>query len=48
MMRMSKNGQKPYQQMLIAGRDRDRCFQAFLNNHYVGLVIFVGVTVEYL
>jgi 4-hydroxybenzoate polyprenyltransferase len=37
-----------YQQMLIAGRDRDRCFQAFLNNHYVGLVIFVGVTVEYL
>ncbi len=37
-----------YQQMLIAGRDRDRCFKAFLNNHYVGLVIFVGVTVEYL
>ncbi len=37
-----------YQQILIAGRDRDRCFQAFLNNHYVGLVVFVGVTVEYL
>ncbi len=37
-----------YQQSLIAGRNRDRCFQAFLNNHYVGLVIFIGVTVEYL
>jgi 4-hydroxybenzoate polyprenyltransferase len=37
-----------YQQILIAGRDRDRCFQAFLNNHYIGLIVFVGVTVEYL
>lgn len=37
-----------YQQILIAGRDRDRCFQAFLNNHYVGLVVFIGVTIEYL
>ncbi len=37
-----------YQQILIAGRERERCFQAFLNNHYVGLVVFVGVTVEYL
>lgn len=37
-----------YQQILIAGRERERCFQAFLNNHYVGLVIFIGVTVEYL
>ena len=37
-----------YQQILIAGRERERCFQAFLNNHYVGLVVFVGVVVEYL
>jgi 4-hydroxybenzoate polyprenyltransferase len=37
-----------YQQILIAERDRDRCFQAFLNNHYVGLVVFIGVMVEYL
>ncbi len=37
-----------YQQILIAGRERDRCFQAFLNNHYVGLVVFVGVAIEYL
>ncbi len=37
-----------YQQILIAQRHRDRCFQAFLNNHYVGLVVFLGITVEYL
>jgi 4-hydroxybenzoate polyprenyltransferase len=37
-----------YQQILIAGRERERCFQAFLNNHYVGLVVFIGVTIEYL
>jgi 4-hydroxybenzoate polyprenyltransferase len=37
-----------YQQILIAERDRDRCFQAFLNNHYVGLIVFIGVMVEYL
>ncbi|MGB1263125.1 MAG: 4-hydroxybenzoate octaprenyltransferase [Cognaticolwellia sp.] len=37
-----------YQQILIAGRERERCFQAFLNNHYVGLVVFIGVTMEYL
>ena len=37
-----------YQQILIAERDREKCFQAFLNNHYVGLVVFVGVAVEYL
>jgi 4-hydroxybenzoate polyprenyltransferase len=32
-----------YQQILIKNRDRQRCFQAFLNNHWVGLVIFVGI-----
>ncbi|WP_435529745.1 4-hydroxybenzoate octaprenyltransferase [Paramixta manurensis] len=32
-----------HQQKLIARRDRARCFQAFLNNNYVGLVIFIGV-----
>ena len=29
-----------YQFTLIRGRDRDRCFQAFLNNHWAGLVMF--------
>lgn len=37
-----------YQQMLIAERDRLKCFQAFLNNHFVGLIIFIGIFVEYL
>ena len=37
-----------YQQMLIVNRDRDNCFKAFLNNHWVGLIIFIGVYIEYL
>ena len=32
-----------YQQSLIHTRDRERCFKAFLNNHYVGMVVFVGL-----
>ncbi|ALV93808.1 4-hydroxybenzoate polyprenyltransferase [Pantoea rodasii] len=32
-----------HQQKLIAQRERDPCFQAFLNNNYVGLVMFIGV-----
>lgn len=37
-----------YQQMLIVNRERDACFQAFLNNHWVGLIIFAGIYIEYL
>ena len=37
-----------YQQMLISTRDRDLCFKAFLNNHWVGLVIFIGIFIELL
>jgi 4-hydroxybenzoate polyprenyltransferase len=37
-----------YQQMLITNRDRELCFKAFLNNHWVGLVVFVGVFIELL
>lgn len=36
-----------YQQKLIAGRDRDACFKAFLNNNYVGLALFIGLAVSY-
>lgn len=36
-----------YQQMLIVDRDRQACFKAFLNNHWVGLIIFIGIFVEY-
>lgn len=32
-----------YQQTLIARRERPTCFKAFLNNNYVGLVLFLGV-----
>ncbi|WP_437614415.1 4-hydroxybenzoate octaprenyltransferase [Erwinia sp. V71] len=35
-----------YQQKLIAARERDPCFQAFLNNNYVGLVLFIGVALN--
>lgn len=37
-----------YQQMLIVNRERDNCFKAFLNNHWVGLIIFIGVYIEYI
>jgi 4-hydroxybenzoate polyprenyltransferase len=36
-----------YQQYLIYHRQRDDCFAAFLNNHWVGLVIFLGVIGAY-
>ncbi|SQI35544.1 4-hydroxybenzoate octaprenyltransferase [Leminorella richardii] len=35
-----------YQQQLIAERERDKCFQAFMNNNYVGLVVFLGVFMD--
>ncbi len=31
-----------YQQYLIKDRDRQQCFKAFLNNNWVGLVVFLG------
>jgi len=36
------------QQMLIRKREPEGCFRAFLNNNYVGLVIFISILVEYL
>ncbi len=41
-------GMFAYQQMLIVNRERDKCFQAFLHNHWVGMIIFIGIFVEYL
>lgn len=37
-----------YQQWLIRHRERDPCFKAFLHNHYVGMVIFVGIFLDHL
>ncbi len=36
-----------YQQKLIRYREREACFQAFLNNNYVGLAVFVGIASHY-
>ena len=37
-----------YHQYLIRHRLPDDCFRAFLNNHWVGLVIFLGICLNYL
>jgi 4-hydroxybenzoate polyprenyltransferase len=29
------------------GKDRMRCFKAFLHNHWAGLAIFVGIVLDY-
>ena len=34
------------QYFLIRGRDRDRCFQAFHNNNWVGLAVFAGLALD--
>lgn len=36
-----------YEQWLIRDRVREKCFEAFLNNHWVGMVIFVGIIMSY-
>ncbi|MGL5698158.1 MAG: 4-hydroxybenzoate octaprenyltransferase [Kluyvera sp.] len=36
-----------YQQKLIRNRERGPCFQAFMNNNYVGLVLFIGLAMSY-
>jgi 4-hydroxybenzoate polyprenyltransferase len=35
-----------YQHKLISTRDRQACFKAFLNNNWVGCIIFIGLTVD--
>ena len=36
-----------YQQKLIVNRERDACFKAFMNNNYVGLILFLGLAMSY-
>ena len=35
-----------YQHKLISTRDREACFKAFLNNNWVGCVIFIGLAAD--
>lgn len=37
-----------YQQKLMVNRERDACFKAFLNNNYVGFILFIGIVLSYL
>ena len=36
-----------YEQYLIRQRQREPCFKAFLNNNYVGMLIFIGIALHY-
>jgi 4-hydroxybenzoate polyprenyltransferase len=36
-----------YQRIKIKHRDRDACFWAFLNNNYIGLVVFIGIALSF-
>ncbi|MCU4674355.1 4-hydroxybenzoate octaprenyltransferase [Catenovulum sp. 2E275] len=36
-----------YQQWQIRHRERDVCFKAFLQNHYAGLVVLIGIILSY-
>ncbi|WP_020407422.1 4-hydroxybenzoate octaprenyltransferase [Hahella ganghwensis] len=36
-----------YQQHLIRYRNRDHCFKAFLNNHWAGMAVFIGMALDY-
>lgn len=36
-----------YHQWLARGRTRDGCFRAFLHNHYIGMIVFIGIVLHY-
>ncbi len=36
-----------YQQYITRTRNNDQCFNAFLNNNWVGVVIFAGIVMQY-
>jgi 4-hydroxybenzoate polyprenyltransferase len=36
-----------YQQYIIFEREREACFKAFLNNNWVGLVMFLGIALDF-
>ncbi|CAK9886375.1 MAG: 4-hydroxybenzoate octaprenyltransferase [Candidatus Erwinia impunctatus] len=37
-----------WQQKMINHRERSLCFKAFLNNNYVGFIIFAGIAISYI
>jgi 4-hydroxybenzoate polyprenyltransferase len=37
-----------YQQWLIRAREPRACFEAFLNNNIFGMVVFIGLVIDYL
>jgi 4-hydroxybenzoate polyprenyltransferase len=37
-----------YELWLIRRREPAACFRAFNNNHYVGMVVFIGLALDYL
>lgn len=37
-----------HQQNLIKDREPNKCLRAFLNNNYLGMVIFIGVAIDFL
>lgn len=40
-------GMMVYHQWLAHEREPARCFEAFLHNHFIGLVIFIGIVASY-
>jgi 4-hydroxybenzoate polyprenyltransferase len=45
---LAAEGLFAYQQFLMKEGDPSACFEAFLNNQWVGLVIFLGIVMNYL
>ena len=36
-----------YQQQLMVNRERAPCFKVFMNNNYVGFILFIGMVISY-
>ncbi len=36
-----------YQQFLTLNREPQKCLQAFLNNNWLGMIIFIGIAIDY-